>query len=281
MENQALNLQQLPSPCRSSATVLAITSGKGGVGKTNIAANLAICLANQDRRVLLLDADLSLGNLDLVMNLRSKYNISHVISGRKRMEEIIQAGPKGLQVICGASGLDRLADITESEQDRLLEHLSQLQHQSDTILIDTAAGISSSVIGFCLAADHVLVVTTPEAAAMADAYGVIKVLVRKRYGRPISLVVNMARNLAEGKQIYQRMAEVARKFLQTNLYYAGTLLKDDRLCMAVRARKPVVLAYPKSQISSSFATLAARVGGARQRDGLEGNFFRRVMRWWN
>jgi len=281
MENQALNLQQLPSPCRSSATVLAITSGKGGVGKTNIAANLAICLANQDRRVLLLDADLSLGNLDLVMNLRSKYNISHVISGRKRMEEIIQAGPKGLQVICGASGLDRLADITESEQDRLLEHLSQLQHQSDTILIDTAAGISSSVIGFCLAADHVLVVTTPEAAAMADAYGVIKVLVRKRYARPISLVVNMARNLAEGKQIYQRMAEVARKFLQTNLYYAGTLLKDDRLCMAVRARKPVVLAYPKSQISSSFATLAARVGGARQRDGLEGNFFRRVMRWWN
>ena len=149
------------------------------------------------------------------------------------------------------------------------------------ILIDTAAGISSSVIGFCLAADHVLVVTTPEAAAMADAYGVIKVLVRKRYGRPISLVVNMARSPAEGKQIYQRMADVARKFLQTNLYYAGTLLKDERLCTAVRARKPVVLAYPKSQISSSFATLAARVGGAKPGDSLDDSFFRRVMRWLN
>jgi flagellar biosynthesis protein FlhG len=281
MENQALNLQQLSGGNRPSATVLAITSGKGGVGKTNIAANVAICLANQNKRVLLLDADLSLGNLDLVMDIRSKYNISHVISGHKRMDEIVQPGPKGLRVICGASGLDRLADISESEQNRLLEHLSRLQQETDTILIDTAAGISSSVIGFCLAADHVLVVTTPEAAAMADAYGVIKVLVRKRYGRPISLVVNMARSAAEGKQIYQRMAGVTQRFLQTNLYYAGTLLKDERLCTAVRARKPVVLAYPKSQISSAFATLATRVGGARPGDPLDEGFFRRVLRWLN
>jgi len=280
MENHALNLQQPPAPCRPAATVLAITSGKGGVGKTNIAANLAICLANQNRRVLLLDADLSLGNLDLVLNLRSKYNISHVISGRKRMEEIIQQGPKGLQVICGASGLDRLADISEVEQHRLLEHLSRLQQETDTILIDTAAGISGSVIGFCLAADHVLVVTTPEASAMADAYGVIKVLVRKKYDRCISLIVNMARSPAEGKQVYQRMADVTRKFLQTNLYYAGTLLKDERLCMAVRARKPVVLAYPKAPISSSLATLATRIAGARL--GVrQDSFFQRVMRWWN
>jgi flagellar biosynthesis protein FlhG len=281
MENHALNLQQTPAPCRPAATVLAITSGKGGVGKTNIAANLAICLANQNRRVLLLDADLSLGNLDLVMNLRSKYNISHVISGRKRMEEIIQQGPKGLQVICGASGLDRLADISEVEQNRLLEHLSRLQQETDTILIDTAAGISSSVIGFCLAADHVLVVTTPEASAMADAYGVIKVLVRKKYDRCISLIVNMAHSPAEGKQVYQRMADVTRKFLQANLYYAGTLLKDERLCLAVRARKPVVLAYPKAPISSSLATLATRIAGARFSGARPDSFFQRVMRWWN
>ncbi len=281
MENQALNLQQLPGVRRPSATVLAITSGKGGVGKTNIAANIAVCLANQNKKVLLLDADLSLGNLDLVMDIRSKYNISHVISGHKRMEEIIQPGPKGLRVICGASGLDRLADISEIEQRRLLDHLSLLQQETDTILIDTAAGISTCVIGFCLAADHVLVVTTPEAAAMADAYGVIKVLVRKRYGQPISLVVNMARSTAEGKQVYQRMADVTKKFLQTNLYFAGVLLKDERLCDAVRARKPVVLAYPKAPISSSFASLAARVAGARLGNTLDDSFFRRVMRWLN
>jgi len=242
---------------------------------------VAVCLADRNQRVLLLDADLSLGNLDLVLDIRGKYNISHVISGQKRMEEIIQSGPKGLQIICGASGLDRLADISEIEQHRLLEHLARLQQQADTILIDTAAGISSSVIGFCLAADHVLVVTTPEAAAMADAYGVIKVLVRKRYGRPISLVVNMARTPAEGKQVYHRMADVTNRFLQTTLYYAGTLLKDERLCTAVRARKPVVLAYPKAQISSSFATLAARLSGPQSREDRDGGFFRRVVRWLN
>ena len=280
MENQAVNLP-LPDRCASSATVLAVTSGKGGVGKTNIAANIALCLASLNKRVLLLDADLSLGNLDLVMDIRSKYNISHVLSGHKSIEEVIQAGPRGLRVICGASGLDRLADISDYDRRRLIDHLCRLQHETDAIVIDTAAGISSSVIGFCLAADHVLVVTTPEAAAMADAYGVIKVLVRKQYRGPISLVVNMARSVAEGKQTYQRMADVSRRFLQADIYYAGTLPKDERLCAAVRSRTPVVLAYPKSQISTSLATLAARLGGLRGRDGLDDSFWRKVIRWLN
>ena len=281
MANQALNLHASAAVARSAASVLAVTSGKGGVGKTNIAANLAICLAAAHRRVLLLDADMSLGNLDLVMDLHSPYNISHVVSGRKRMEEIVQAGPKGLRVICGASGLDRLADISDGEQHRLMEDLCRLQSETDTILIDTAAGISRSVVGFCLAADRVLVVTTPEATAMADSYAMIKVLVRKGYGGPISLVVNMARSDAEGKQTYLRIANVTRKFLQTNLYYAGTLLRDERLCTAVRSRKPVVLAYPKSQISVSLATLAARLDAPRPRSDQDDSFFRRVIRWWN
>jgi flagellar biosynthesis protein FlhG len=282
MENQALNLlPPLADACKASATVFAITSGKGGVGKTNIAANLAICLAATKHRVLLLDADMSLGNLDLVMDIHSRYNISHVISGRKRLEEIIQAGPKGLRIVCGASGLDRLADISEGEQHRLMEHLCRLQEETDAILIDTAAGISRSVVSFCLAADHVLVVATPEATAMADAYGMIKVLVRHRYARPISLIVNMARSEAEGRQTYQRMADVAQRFLQTNLYYAGTLLKDERLCAAVRSRTPVVLAYPKSQISSSLAAIAARLGGSSRYGGPDDSFFRRIVRWLN
>jgi len=281
MENPALNRYASAVASRPAATVLAVTSGKGGVGKTNIAANLAVCLAAAHQRVLLLDADLSLGNLDLVMDIHSKYNVSHVISGDKSMEEIIQDGPKGLRIVCGASGLDRLADISESEQHRLMEHLCRLQHEADTILIDTAAGISRPVVSFCLAADRVLVVTTPEAAAMADSYGMIKVLVRKGYAGPISLIVNMARSAAEGKQTYQRMANVAQKFLRTNLYYAGTLLKDERLCAAVRSRTPVVLAYPKAEISSSLAAIAARLGGARCHSEADESFFRRVVRWLN
>jgi flagellar biosynthesis protein FlhG len=281
MENQALNLHASTGCGRPAATVLAITSGKGGVGKTNIAANVALCLASQNKRVLLLDADMSLGNLDLVMDIRSKYNISHVLSGAKRMEEIIQPGPKGLQIICGASGLDRLANLSEAEQRQIIEHLCRLQQQTDEIVIDTAAGISSGVVSFCLAADHVLVVTTPEAAAMADAYGIIKVLVRKHYPGPISLVVNMAHSIAEGRQTYQRIADVARKFLQSSVYYAGTLLKDERLCAAVRSRTPVVLAYPKAPVSRSLAALAARLSGSQRGERPDEGFFKRVIRWLN
>lgn len=281
MDNPALNLHATAVASRPAATVLAVTSGKGGVGKTNIAANLAVCLAAAHRRVLLMDADLSLGNLDLVMNIHSKYNVSHVISGDKTVEEIIQDGPNGLRVVCGASGLDRLADISESDQHRLMEHLCRLQDQIDTIVIDTAAGISRPVVSFCLAADRVLVVTTPEATAMADSYGMIKVLVRKGYGGPISLVVNMARSDAEGKQTYLRIANVAQRFLQRNLYYAGTLLRDERVCTAVRSRKPVVLAYPKSQISMSLTALAARLDSTKRPSDQDDSFFRRVIRWWN
>ncbi|MHC4521710.1 MAG: AAA family ATPase, partial [Planctomycetota bacterium] len=192
MGNHAVKLRQLSGGRRAAGRVLAVTSGKGGVGKTNVVTNLALCLAAAKKRVLLLDADISLGNLDLVMNVRPRYNISHVLSGYKRLEDIIQSGPNGLRIICGASGLDRLAEISEHEQRRLIQHLSGLQNETDVILVDTAAGIASSVVSFCLAADQVLVVTTPEAPAMTDAYGMIKVLVRKGYTGPISVVVNMA-----------------------------------------------------------------------------------------
>jgi flagellar biosynthesis protein FlhG len=280
MRNQAVNLHLSEAPS-SLARVIAVTSGKGGVGKTNIAANLAICLARLNKRVLLLDADISLANVDVVMNIRGKYDISHVINGHKSMTDIVQPGPSGVQVICGASGLDRLADLSDGEQRNLLRHLSSLQKETDTIVVDTAAGISRSVVSFCLAADHVLVVTTPEATAMIDAYGMIKVLARKRYEGPISIVVNMAHDIAEGKRTYQRIADVARKFLERDLYFAAVLPKDDRLCTAVRSRKPVVLAYPNAQISASLAKLAARLSDVKRDGQLSRSFFRKVVKWWN
>ena len=280
MRDQAVNLH-LADVRSPQATVLAVTSGKGGVGKTNIAANLAICLAALNKRVLLLDADISLANVDVVMDIRRKYDISHVISGHKRMEDVIQPGPNGVQVICGASGLDRLADLSDGEQHHLLQHLSRLQQETDTIVVDTAAGISRSVVNFCLASDHVLVVTTPEATAMMDAYGMIKVLARKQYQGPISIVVNMARDMTEGKRTYQRIADVARKFLERDLYFAAVLPWDERLCTAVRSRKPVVLAYPTSPFSSSLAKLAARLSDARRDVEVSGGFFRKVVKWLN
>jgi flagellar biosynthesis protein FlhG len=280
MGDQALNLHV--SDTRSSlARVVAVTSGKGGVGKTNIAANLAICLASQNQRVLLLDADISLANIDIVMNIHSQYDISHVLSGCKSMRDVIQQGPAGVQVICGGSGLERLAHISDTEQHRLLRCLSALQQETDTIVVDTAAGISGSVVNFCLASDHVLVITTPEDTAVTDAYGMIKVLARKRYQGPISIIVNMAHDIAEGKRTYQRIADVARTFLGRDVYFAAALPKDERLCTAVRSRKPVVLAYPRAPISSSLAMLAARLSNEQCDRETSVGFFRKVVRWLN
>lgn len=279
MSNEALRLQQVMTNCANPPRVLAITSGKGGVGKTNIAANLAICLVNYYKKVLLVDADLSLGNLDVVMNLSSRYNISHMITGQKTIEEIIHTGPEGLDIICGASGLERLADISEFQRQRLLKELSMLNNDTEAIVIDTAAGISNAVVGFCLAADHVLVVTTPEATAMTDAYAMIKVLVGNKYAGRISLIVNMAETLKEGQKTYQRLTNVARQFLNAHVYNAGVLLRDQRLTLAVRLRKPVVLAYPGAQISLSLTALAAKLSNGLVPAPNEDGFFKKVVDW--
>ncbi len=279
MGNEAAKLQQMMEQCSRRAKVLAVTSGKGGVGKTNIAANLAICMASSRKKVLLLDADLSLGNLDVIMNFNSKYNISHIFDGKKSINEIIHTGPEGLEIICGASGLEEMANLSEFHRHRLLNELSKLQDDRDAILIDTAAGISWPVVGFCLAADNVLVVTTPEAAAMTDAYAMIKVLVGKNFAGHITLVVNNADTFKEGKKTYEQMANVVRRFLNIPLYDGGVLLRDERLASAIRMRKPVVLAYPKAQITSLLLALAAKLNkDSVVRDDTEG-FFKKVADW--
>ena len=279
MANESLYLHQMMESHKRPARVLAITSGKGGVGKTNISANLAICLAASGKKVLLVDADFSLGNLDVIMNVNSKYNISHMINDGKSMEEIIHVGPEGVEMICGASGLEELADINEFQRRRLLKELSMLQNDNDVIIIDTSAGISRSVVGFCLAADHVLVVTTPEATAMTDAYAMIKVLVGNRFAGQISLIVNMARSIAEGKKTYQKIANVAGRFLSARVYNAGVLIKDERLSSSVRMRKPVVLAHPKSQITSSLVALASKLINIVAAQPNDEGFFKKVVNW--
>jgi flagellar biosynthesis protein FlhG len=279
MSEEGNRLKEIMDKSRRLAKVITIASGKGGVGKTNIAANLAVNFAADNKKTLLLDADLSLGNLDVLLNINSKYNISHFVSARKSLEQITHTTPEGINVICGASGLQNLNELPEFQKQRLLNELSELQKEKDLIVIDSAAGISKSVVGFCLASDQTLVVTTPDPTAMTDAYAMIKVLVKNNYQGNISLVVNMADSKAEGKKVYRQIANVASRFLDRHIYEAAVLLKDDKLNASVKMQKPVTLAYPRAQITYSLAALAAKLDTPDTIQTRQQGFFKKVVDW--
>jgi len=226
-----------------------------------------------------MDADLGLGTPGVLRNIHARYNLAHVVSGIRTLEEITQVGPNGVEVLCGGSGIETLANLNHFQRQRLLEEMQGLESRSDLILIDTGAGIHSTVISFCLAADHTLVVTTPEPTAITDAYAMIKVLAAKNYTGRISLLVNMAQSLMEGKKVYRQIADVASRFLNVGVYEAGVLCRDENLVQAVRRRELVVRAFPKSNISRAFAAISNRLTkGANIRTGSEG-FFRKVANW--
>src|SRR3954466_7417567 len=223
------------------ASVIAITSGKGGVGKTNISVNLAIRLAEAGKSVVLLDADLGLANADVLCNIDLPFNLAHVIARKKELKEVMVKGPGGFKLIGGASGLARMADLSDDDRQRLVAALAELEFQADIILIDTGAGISPNVLSFTRAADHVLVVTTPEPTAITDAYAVVKVISRDGCERRLSLLVNQTRSPNEGRVVHERIAKVARQFLNVSLLDAGFVVADEAVQTAVRRRVPFVL----------------------------------------
>ena len=270
-------LEQMMSDEPARAKVFAITSGKGGVGKSNIAANLAVCLAASNKKVTLLDADMGMGNLDIIMNVDSRLSIANVIDDDMELEDVIQTGAGGVDLICGGSGLERLANLNKFQRERLLCDLNRLGANTDVIVIDTAAGIGHSATSFCEAADHVLVVTTPEPTAMTDAYAMIKVLASRSYSGRISVLVNMADSPEEGKRIYRQISDVASRFLNVPVYEAGIICRCDKLTNAVRMRNPVVLAYPRAKITASLVAVAARILRKQNVTSGKDGFFRKVM----
>ncbi len=277
--DQAEKLRLMVRSSRKKTSVLAITSGKGGVGKTNVAANLAICLSASGKKVTLVDADLGLANLDILFNVRMRSSLAHVISGRRHIHEVIQKVSGGVNLISGASGLSELADLSDFQRARLVDELSTLENDSDVIIIDTGAGISSNVISFCEAADHVLVVTTPEPTSVTDAYAMVKRLSHGRSGVKISLLVNMAESRVEARKVYQRLSGTTKKFLSIPVYDAGYILRDEHVINSVSQCEPVVLAFPRCQSSYCFLALASKLSRGTDKASLENGFFRKVVNW--
>jgi flagellar biosynthesis protein FlhG len=275
--DQASSLRSLARQ-RPSANVIAVTSGKGGVGKSNIAVNLAIQFAAAGKRTVLLDADLGLANADVLCNIDLPFNLAHVISRKKTLGDVKVLAPGGFHLIGGASGLARMADLGDLDRRRLIDALAELERQTDIILIDTGAGISPSVLTFIRAADHVLVVTTPEPTAITDAYAVVKVLSREDPDRRLSLLVNQARSVAEARAVYDRIAKVARQFLGSSLMDAGYIAADEQVPLSVRRRVPFTLAAPRSPASRGVAQLAMRLESGITAAAGNG-FFNRMGRW--
>jgi len=239
---------------------VAITSGKGGVGKTNIGVNLAVKLAGMGRNVVLMDADLGTANVDVLCGLQTTCNLAHVVAGRRKLSEAIVAGPNGVKIVPGASGLAQMAALGSAERARLIDSFRALEDESDLMLIDTGAGIGPNVLGFLASCDEQLVVTTPEPTAVTDAYAVIKTLAH-RIGpqtMDVRLLVNMVRSEAEAREVFGRIDGVARRFLGVPLRFAGYLTHDPRVTDAVIRRRPFVLEYPGSSAAQCISRLAHR-----------------------
>jgi flagellar biosynthesis protein FlhG len=277
-EDQASRLRELMRAGRTARTI-AVASGKGGVGKSNVALNLSILLSAAGNRVALVDADLGLANLDVLANVAVRANLSHVIAGSHTLEQVIVDLPSGVQLVPGASGLAKLADLSEFQRAALLRSLAGLEADNDVIVVDCSAGIGPNVMNFACGADHVMVVTTPEPTAITDAYAVVKAITQRRYAGHVSLLVNLAANRHEGRMTHQRIATVARQFLGQRLFDAGYVLADQRVPEAVRKREPFVLAYPRCSASRCLAALAARLRSGESLVGAQEGFFRRVANW--
>ena len=265
-----------PEPIVASKLhTIAVTSGKGGVGKSNIALNLAIALAGMDASVCLLDANLGLGNIDLLCGLNGYWNLSHVITGARALNDIVLKGPGHISVIPGASGLNDMADCPPSAQQDIFSQLEDLEQAHDFLIIDTGTGIHRSVRQFVTLADVVLIVSTPEPTSIADAYATIKSLCGADVGR-MEALVNQADSPRQAQTVIERLQQTARLFLETKIESAGLIPRDHHVGNAVAKRTPLLIDSPHSPAARAIRQLARRLKTLAGVQPSRGAFFPRI-----
>lgn len=260
--------------------VISVTSGKGGVGKSNVVANLAIALSSQGKKVLLIDADLGLGNLDVLLGLSPTFNLNDVLNGDKGIMDIMIDGPAGIKIIPAGSGVQEMTSLGQHEKLKLLDELDMLEEHFDIMIVDTEAGISENVTYFTVAAQEIFVVVTPEPTSITDAYAIIKLLATRYSEHHFKVLVNMAKDSEEALEVFRKLATVAGRFLDISLDYLGCVVKDEKVVEAVKRQKAVMELFPESEAASCFTRLARRVIENKRNSKVKGNiqfFFRRML----
>lgn len=257
-QDQAAGLRQMQQTARP-VKVIAIASGKGGVGKTNVTVNLGVALATQGKQVVLLDADLGLANIDVMLGLHPQFNLLHVLNGSKSLSEILVEGPAGMQIIPAASGVKKMAELSPAEHAGMIQAFSELEQHIDVLLIDSAAGIADSVISFSRAAQEVIVVVCDEPASITDAYALIKLLSREHGVERFHIIANMSRNVQEGRELFDKINMVCDRFLEVTLDFMGIVPFDEDLRRAVKKQRSVVDYMPRSKSAAAFAHLAKKI----------------------
>lgn len=260
-----------------SAKVITITSGKGGVGKSNIVVNLAILLSQKGKKVLIFDADIGMGNDDILLGVYPRHNICDVISGKMNINDVIVDGPEGVKLISGGSALNKVEEFSKIERDKFLNQLVSLNH-FDYILMDTGAGVSKTVLGFIAACDELLLITTPEPTSLTDAYSLIKAMKHFKLKNEAKVIINRSFTQKEGNETYIKFKNVSEKFLDVKLEYLGFIFEDRKLLESVRKQKPVVINCPNSDVTKCLRKIADSIINTKnEKDkGFDG-FFKKLF----
>lgn len=272
MKDQAVRLRELASSMKSQiehelwterrlTRVIVVSSGKGGVGKSTFSLNLGLALAGSGQRVVLVDADLGMANIDVMLGMIPQYNLYHMMRGEKGLREIIVRGPMGMDIIPGGSGIAELANMRDDELKRILIEMGKIDGDYDFMIVDTGAGISDNVLQFVLAGDDVVVVTTPEPTSLTDAYGLIKNVARDGYQGQIYIVVNKVGRASEGEVVGQKLQLVSEKFLGLDLVLLGHIMQDSAVEQVIKEQKALLQEHPRSEASRNIAAIAARLSG--------------------